>query len=163
MKHTTPTILLLLGAGFTGGCPAQDRDAADGSKARGSAEERRDEAKEKVRTETKEAAQAMRDYVYAERTEFVAEMKKDLAAAQADLDRLSAEVDRSSGEAKAKAKLELDAAREKWAQAKVRLDAAESATEDTWEDVKRGFKESQAELKKSIANTRQWLSDEIEP
>ena len=163
MNHTTLTILLLLGAGVAGGCPAKDRDTANEPEERGSAEQRRDEAKESVKKETKEATQAMRDYVYAERAVFVAEMKKDLAAAQADLDRLSAEVDQSSGEAKAKAKLELDAAREKWAQAKVRLDAAESATEDTWEDVKRGFKESHDELKESIAEARQWLSDEIEP
>ncbi len=163
MKHATLMILLLLATGLAAGCPALDRDTADEPKARGPAEERRDEAKEKVKTETKEAAQAMRDYVYAERAVFVAEMKKDLAAAQADLDRLSAEVDQSSGEAKADAKRKLDAAREKWAQTKAQLDAAESATEDTWEDVKGGVKKSYGELKESIADARQWLSDEIEP
>jgi gas vesicle protein len=105
----------------------------------------------------------MRDYVYAEKTEFVDAMKKDLAAIEADLDRLSAEVEQSRGEARAKAKLELEAARKKWAEAKAQLDAAEAATEDTWEDVKRGFKKSYGELKESIAEARQWLSDEIEP
>jgi hypothetical protein len=159
MKHTTLTLLLLLDAGLAGGCSSKDRDAANGPENRESADEQRDKAK----TETKEAAHAMRDYVYAEKAEFVAQMKKDLTGIQADMDRLSAEVERSNGEAKAKAKLELDAAREKWGKAKLQLDAAESATEDTWEDVKVGFEKSYGELKDSIAQTRQWLSDEIEP
>lgn len=159
MKHTTLTLLIVLAAGLAGGCPTKDRDVANEPEKRGSAEEPRDKAK----AETKEAAQALRDYAYAEKTEFVDEMKKDLAAAQADLDRLAAEVERSRGKAKADAKLELDAAREKWTQAKAQLDAAENATEETWDDVKGGFKKSYGELEGSIANARQWLSDEIEP
>lgn len=161
MKHTTLTIFLVLGVGLAA-CPSMDRDAANGPEAREDAEDAKAQ-RDKAKTEAKEAAHAMRDYVYAEKTEFVAEMKKDLTAIQADLDRLSAEVEQSSGKAKADAKVELEAAREQWAEAKVQLEAAESATEDTWDDVKGGFKKSYHELKTSMANARQWLSDEIEP
>ena len=161
MTHTTLTIVLLLGVGLAG-CPSTDRDTANGPEAREDAQDAKAQ-RDKAKTETKEAAHAMRDYVYAEKTEFVAEMKKDMVVIQADLDRLSAEVEQSSGKAKADAKVELDAARKQWAEAKAQLDAAESATEDTWDDVKDGFKKSYGELKTSMANARQWLSDEIEP
>jgi chromosome segregation ATPase len=118
---------------------------------------------DKARTETKEAAQAMQDYAYAQKADFVDMMKKELAVIQEELDQLSARVDSSSTAAKADAKARLDAIREQWALAKKQLDQAESATEDTWDDVKAGFKRSYGELKDSYDKTRQWLSDKIQP
>jgi phage host-nuclease inhibitor protein Gam len=111
----------------------------------------------------KEAAQSMQDYTYAQKAEFVAKMKKDLAEIQEELDRLSAKVDRSSGAVKADAATQLEAVREKWAQAKKQLDQAGSATESSWDDVKGGFKNIYGELKDSFDKTRQWISDKIEP
>jgi Arc/MetJ family transcription regulator len=118
---------------------------------------------EKAKVETKQAAQAMRDYAYAEKAEFVAKMKKDLVGIQEELDQLGAKVERASGSAKADAKVKLATVREKWAQAKKQLDRAETATESNWNDVKSGFKQSYVDLKDSFDSARQWLSDKIAP
>ncbi|MDD5224853.1 MAG: hypothetical protein PHE84_12785 [bacterium] len=116
-----------------------------------------------AKTETKEAAQAVRDYAYAQKAEFVAEMKKDLAGIQDEMNRLSAKISKSSGKSQTEAKTKLKALRKKWAQTKKQLDRAESATESTWNDVKGGFQKSYGELKDSFEQTRQWLSEKIEP
>jgi exonuclease VII large subunit len=118
---------------------------------------------DKVKTETKEAAQAMKDYTFAQRAEFVAKTRIELDEFQVELDRLSREVDRSKAEAKADAKIRLDAVRENWARTKEKLDQAESATEVTWNDVRLGFEKSRDSLRESVNETRQWLSDKIEP
>jgi hypothetical protein len=118
---------------------------------------------DKVKVETREAAQAMRDYAYAEKAEFVAKMKQEMIATQEELDRLGAKVDAAGDSAKADAKVRLAAVRAKWVQAKAQLDRAESATESTWDDVKFGFKRSYVDLKDSFNSTRQWLSDKIAP
>jgi chromosome segregation ATPase len=141
------------------GCKSTDGNSAVGPKQRETAAAQLDKAK----TETKEAAQAMQDYTYAQKAEFIDKMKKELVGIQEELDRLSARVDTSIGAEKADAKTKLEAVREKWARAKKQLDQAESATESDWDDVKGGFKKSYGELKDSFEKTRQWLSDKIEP
>jgi len=55
---------------------------------------------DKAKLETKEAAQSMREYAYAEKAEFVNKMQKELVDIQGELDRLGAKVDRASGAAK---------------------------------------------------------------
>ena len=110
-----------------------------------------------------ESAAAKRDYTHAQKAEFVRKMKEELVDIRKELDGLSAKVDRSSGAAKADAQARLEVVRRKWAQAKKRLDQAESATESTWEDVKDGIRKSYGELKDSFEKARQWLSDKIAP
>jgi flagellin-like hook-associated protein FlgL len=152
-------VILLLVAGLAVGCTSTDGKSAAEPKLGDIAAAKRDKAE----TEMKEATQAMQDYAYAQKAVFVDEMKKDLAEIQEELDRLSAKVDRSSGTAEADAKIQLEAVREKWTQAKKQLDLAESSTESTWDEVKGGFKKAHSELKESFEKTRQWLSDKIEP
>jgi hypothetical protein len=118
---------------------------------------------EKAKMETKEAVQAMKDYNYAQKAEFVDKMKKDLAETQHEFDRLSAKIDRANAATKADAKIKLNALREKWAQAKDRLEKAENATESTWNDVKADLRKAYGELKEASDSTRQWVSDKIEP
>jgi hypothetical protein len=141
------------------GCTARDGKAGSTSHSGGGVAASLD----KVKVETKEAAQAMRDYAYAEKAEFVSNMKKELVATQEELSRLGAKVDAASDSAKADARVKLAAVRAKWVQAKAQLDRAESATESTWDDVKLGFKQSYVDLKDSFNTLRQWLSDKIAP
>jgi hypothetical protein len=117
----------------------------------------------KARAATVEAAQAMEDYAYARKAEFVAKMKSDMVATQEELDRLATKADAAGHVAKADAKANLAAVREKWAKTKQQLDQAESATESTWNDVKGGVKASYARLKDSLDMTRQWLSEKVAP
>ncbi len=141
------------------GCNSRDSKSAAALKPQGSAAVHL----EKAKAETREVAQAMRDYAYAEKAEFVDRMGKELVNIQEELDRLGTKVDKASGAAKADARVELRTARGKWAQAKKQLDQAEIATESSWDDVKTGFKQSYADLKDSFEKTRQWLSDKIAP
>jgi hypothetical protein len=107
--------------------------------------------------------QAMQDYNFARKAEFVAKTQKELDELHVEMDRLSAQVDRSKAEAKADAKVRLDTVRENWAKTKDKLEQAKDATEGAWNDVKFGFEKSRSDLKESIDNMRQWLSDKVEP
>jgi hypothetical protein len=160
MRHTTSVIAFLIVAALAMGCTSTDENSGVMPKP---TDIKPAAQLDKVKTETNEAAQAMRDYAYIEKAEFVDKMKNALAEVQVEMDRMSTEVDSSAGAAKADAETKLDAVREKWAQAKKRLDQAESAAEPDWSDVKDGFNQSYGELKDSFNTTRQWLSDKIAP
>jgi Arc/MetJ family transcription regulator len=160
MRHTILGVAaLFLAAGFTAGCKSRDGTSAIAPKQGQIAAAQPDKAK----LETKEAAQSMREYAYAEKAEFVNKMKKELVDIQGELDRLGNKVDRASGAAKADGKVKLATVREKWTQTKQQLDRTETATASNWDEVKNGFKQSYADLKNSLEKTRQWLSDKIAP
>ena len=67
---------------------------------------------DKVKTETKAAAQEMKDYTYAQKAEFVATMQGQLDALNKDMDALSAKIESSSDAVKAEAKPKLQALRD---------------------------------------------------
>jgi chromosome segregation ATPase len=159
MKHTILVTTFLTAATLAMGCTSKEVKAAVAPRQVEPAAAHLDRAK----AETKQAAQAMRDYAYAEKTEFVDKMKKELVSTQEELDRLSAKVESAGGAVKTDAKAKLETVREKWTQAKKQLDRAETATASDWDDVKNGFKQSYADLKDSSDKTRQWLSDKIAP
>ena len=161
VRHTILGIAaLFLATGFMEGCKSRDgRTSAIAPNQGEIAAAHIDRAK----LETKEAAQAMREYAYAEKAEFVNKMNSELVDIQGELDRLGAKVERASGAAKADAKVKLATVREKWTQTKHQLDRAETATMSNWDEVKNGFKQSYADLKNSFEKTRQWLSDKIAP
>ena len=159
MKHMILAITFTLATALAVGSAAADEKSAAGPKPSGTAAAQLDQAK----TETKEAAQAVQDYTYKQKSEFVAQMKKDLAGIQEELKKLSARVNKSSGAAKAEAKAKLKALRKNLAQAKKQLNRTGSATESNWDGVKSSIQKSYSELKDSFEKTRQWLSEKIEP
>jgi chromosome segregation ATPase len=118
---------------------------------------------DKVKKETKEAAQEMEDYAYAQKAEFVAKMQGQLDEINKDLDQLAAKIEKSSDAAKAEAKPKLQGLRDQAAKLTKQLDEAKNATESTWGDVKAGFKKGYGELKDGFQAARQWLSDKIAP
>jgi hypothetical protein len=109
------------------------------------------------------SARAVQDYAYAQKAVLVRNAKKELAKIRRELDRLSAKVDHSSGTVKADAKAKLEVVRTKWAQTKEHLDQAARSTESTWDETKERLGNSYGELKDSLKQTRQWLSDKIAP
>jgi ABC-type transporter Mla subunit MlaD len=159
MRYTIQVITFLLVAALAMGCTSKDKNAPVEPKKSETAAVQLD----KVQTETKEAAQAMKDYTYAQKAEFLAEMETKLDEIREELDRLSAKVDKSTGAAKDYAKTQLDAVHKEWTKAKNQLDEAKDATESTWDNVKDGFNRSYDALKDSFEKTRQWLSEKIEP
>ena len=157
MKHKKLLIALLSVAVVAVGCkPSAEKTAAENRDATA-------QQFDKVKTETKEAAQAMKDYAFAQKTEFVATMEKQLAELNRDLDQLAEKIEKSSEAAKAEARPKLQALRDQAAKLNKKLDEARNATESTWDDVKTGFTKGYAEVKDGFNQARQWVSDKIAP
>ncbi len=148
-----PVIMLFVIIAFAVGC-------------RPSGDENRQATREqldKIEKETKQAAQDMKDYTYAQKAEFVAKMRGQLAEINRELDQLSNRVDKASESVKAEAKPKLQALREQVASLNQQLDRAKNATEATWADVKASFKKGYDDVKDGFQRARQWLSDKIAP
>jgi cytochrome c556 len=153
MKNRLLAITILAIAAFAVGCKPsaeQDRNATA-------------EQFDKVKKETKEAAQDMKDYTFAHKEAFVVKMQGQMAAINRDLDQLMARVEKSSDAAKAEAKPRLQALRDQAAKLNQQLDEARNATEPTWDAVKAGFKKGYNELSEGFQAARQWVSDKIAP
>jgi len=118
---------------------------------------------DKAKTETAVAASDMKDYAFAQKTEFVAKMQGQLDALNKDLDQLSARIESSSDAIKADAKPKLQALRDQSAQLTKQLDNARNATESTWDSVKVASEKAFDSAKDGFQQARQWLSDKIQP
>ena len=148
MKNITWAITVLSIAAFAVGCEKQQTTS---------------QQLETVKTETKQAAQDMKDYTYAQKAEFVAAMQVQLDALNKDLDQLAAKIDSSSDAVKAEAKPKLQALRDQAAQLNKQLDDAKNATESTWDSVKAGCSKAYDATKDGFNQARQWVSDKIAP
>jgi malate synthase len=150
MKNRLSAIAFLAAAAFAVGCkPSGDNSTS--------------QQLDKVKTETKADAQAMKDYAFAQKAEFVADMQGQLDALNKDLDQLSAKIDKSSDAVKADAKPKLQALRDEAAKMNKQLDEARNATESTWDSVKAASKKGYNALKTDFQQARQWASDKIAP
>ncbi|MGA3142238.1 MAG: hypothetical protein ABSF10_04255 [Verrucomicrobiota bacterium] len=148
MKNKTLVITLLSIAAFAVGCKKEQTTS---------------QQIENVKTETKQAAQDMKDFTFAQKAEFVKTMQGQLDALNKDLDELSAKIDSSSDAVKAEAKPKLQALRDQAAQLNKQLDEARNATESTWDSVKTGFQTAYEATKDGFNQARQWVSDKIAP
>ena len=148
MKNKTRVITLVSIAAFAVGCDKEQTTS---------------QQIDKVQTETKQAAQDMKDYTFAQKDEFVKAMQVQLDALNQDLDQLAAKIDSSSDAIKAEAKPKLQALRDQSAQLSKQLDAARNATESTWDSVKAGFSKGYQATKDGFNSARQWVSDKIAP
>jgi len=118
---------------------------------------------DKAQAETKQTAQDMKDYTYAQKSEFVDKMQARVDALNVDLNQLSAKIDNSSDSFKAEAKPKLQALRDQADKLNQQLAKAKSATESTWDDVRGGTKKAYNDLKDGFNQARQWASDKIAP
>jgi ElaB/YqjD/DUF883 family membrane-anchored ribosome-binding protein len=148
MKNKTLAITLLSIAALAAGCEKKQTTS---------------QQIEKVQTETKQAAQDMKDYTFAQKDEFVKTMRVQLDALNKDLDQLAAKIESSSDAVKAEAKPKLQALRDQAAQLNKQLDDAKNATESTWDSVKAGCSKAYDATKDGFNQARQWVSDKIAP
>lgn len=157
MKYYPLAITFLAVATFSVGCKPSEEKAAT--------ENRNATAKQfdKVKEATKEAAQGMKDYTFAQKAEFTEKMQTQLAEINKDLEQLSAKIEKASDSAKAEAKPKIQALRDQTARLGKQLDEAKDATESTWNDVKASFKKGYGEMKEGFQQARQWVSDKIAP
>ncbi len=153
-KHLATTVLLA--GGISAGCPSNDERPI---------QEETDEPASAVQTRegVEEMPRRVRDYSYAQKDQFVVDMNEELAAIQARLERLSNDVSTWRRDAKADAARNLESTHERWARAKLRLDAAKTADETTWDDVKSNFADAYESLEESVEDSRRWVSEEIAP
>ena len=87
MKHKKLLVTFVSVAVVAIGCkPSAEQSAAENREATA-------QQFDKVKTESKEAAQAMKDYAYAQKAEFVATMEKQWAELNRDLDQLAARIE----------------------------------------------------------------------
>jgi cytochrome c556 len=148
MKYNKPVITLLVATAFAVGC---------------SKEETTSQQLDKVQAETKEAAQDMKDYTYAQKAEFTEKMQSQLAELNRDVNQLAVKIENSSEAAKAEAKPKFQALRDQADKLNKQLDEVKNATEPTWDSVKAGSKKAYNELKDGFQQARQWASDKIAP
>ena len=148
MKNKTLAITFLSATAFLVGCDKQQSTS---------------QQIDKIQAETKQAAQDMKDYTFAQKDEFVKAMQIQLTALNQDLDKLSAQIDNSSDAVKAEAKPKLQALRDQAAQMNQQLADVQNATASTWDSVKAGSQKAYDALAKSFTEARQWVSDKIAP
>ena len=156
MKHKHLLLALIAVSAFAVGCQQSEKSETENREATA-------KQLDKVKTETKEAAQDVKDYTYAQKTEFVDKMQAEMAVINRDMDQLAAKIEKANDAAKAEAKPKLQALREQTDKLNQQLDKAKSATESTWDDVKAGAKKSYSDLKDDFQQARQWVSDRIAP
>jgi len=156
MKHKNLLLTLFAVSAFAVGCEQSEKSTTENREATA-------KQFDKVKTETKEAAQDMKDYTYAQKTEFVDKMQAEMAEINRDLDQLAGKIEKASDAAKAEAKPKLQALRDQADKLNQQLGKAKSATESTWDDVKAGAKKTYGDLKDSFQQARQWVSDKIAP
>lgn len=148
MKNTSLLITFLGTALFAAGCDQEKTTA---------------QQMDKVQTETKQAAQDMKDYTFAQKDEFVKSMQDQLTTLNQNLDKLAAKINTSSDAVQAEAKPKLQALRDQAAKLSQDLADDQNATDSTWDSVKAGTKKTYDSLASSFADARQWVSDKIAP
>lgn len=170
MKHVARMMLFLMVGVVATGCdrPTYEDSPTNSDDPKTAAAKRDDPEtaaaqREEAITATKEAAESIKNYSHAEKDKFIDEAKRELADIRSEVERLRAEVDRSSGEARADAEARLEVVRQKLDAAKAQIDRAETATEDSWDDVRSGYWTAREDLRTSFDQTRQWMSDRMEP
>lgn len=148
MKNITWLITLLSIATFVVGC---DKEKTTSQQI------------ETVKAETKQAAEDMKDYTFAQKDEFVKAMQSQLDTLNQDLDKLSAKIESSSDAVKVEAKPKLLALRGQVAQLNQQLAGARNATESTWDSFKSSIKKAYQATKDGFNQSRQWVSEKIAP
>jgi len=148
IKYKNLVISLLIVAAFAVACKPSEEKSTQ-------------QQLDKVKTETKEAAQDMKDYTFAQKAEFTEKMKNQLTEINQELDLISAKIEKSNDAVKAEAKPKLQTMREQTARLNQQLDEVRNATESTWDSVKAGSKKAYDELKDGFKQARQWVSDKI--
>lgn len=156
MKHYPLAITFLAVAAFSISCKPSERVGSDNREATA-------QQIEQAKKETKQAAQEMKNYTYAQKEEFVAGMQTQLAGINKDLDQLAAKIENANAAAKAEAQPKLQALRAQTARLSQQLDEVKGATASTWDSVQAGFKKGYNELKEGFQQARQWVSEKIAP
>jgi len=158
MSHTKSISFVLCAIALAAGCSKQETSSQPPDKV---TTETAAKQLDELKADTKEAAQDLKDYTYAQKAEFVESMQARLTALNKELDLLSAKIETASDEFKAQAEPKLRALHNQMAQLKQELDAARDATESTWDSVKAKAQKAYADVKDGFRQAQQWVSDKL--
>ncbi len=109
----------------------------------------------------KDTMQPVADYTYDKKDEFVAAASADLAALDQRIKELSDKAASASDSVKNEAQTKLQNLREKRAEAGKKLDEVKNAGQADWNELKTGFQTSYDDVKNSLKQTWQWLTDKM--
>jgi chromosome segregation ATPase len=160
MQHKRIAISIFSAAAFavTIGCKGESKTASTANNDPAlDASARLDQLKQ----DTQQAADSLRDYSYAQKTEYANKLRAELAAMNKELDTLAVRIEGSTASAKGEAKAKLEDVRNRVARLNTRLDELTRATESTWNDVKNGVKSGFDDLKESFTALKEWVGDKI--
>lgn len=148
MNHKKITITFLSAATFVVGCNQQETTS---------------QQLDRAQTKTEETVKDMKEYSYAQKSEFVEKMQGQLTALNRDLDQLGDRIEKSSDSVKADAKPKLQALRGQTGELNKQLEQVRNATESTWDSVKNGFNKAFDSSKEGFQQARQWVSNKVAP
>ncbi|MDQ8204305.1 hypothetical protein [Pelagicoccus sp. SDUM812003] len=100
---------------------------------------------------------------YERRQAFSEAMRKRLAVIESEIQSLEAVLEESSDSAKSTAQPKIASLKSQAADLKDRIQAIGDATPTTWEGVKADSQKAYDALQQSVNDSRQWLSDLIQP
>jgi chromosome segregation ATPase len=92
-----------------------------------------------------------------ERDAYLQKLKGQLDEWNADIDKLEARAAQASGEAKLKMEQQMTSLRQQRAEAKARLTEVQGATDDAWEQLKKGLDDAWASLKDGLDRAKSAL------
>jgi hypothetical protein len=146
MKHKSLILTLLSIAAFAVGCEKEQTTS---------------QQMDKAKAETKEAAQDMKDYTFAQKAEFTEKMQGQISDLNKDLDQLSVKIEKSTDAVKAENRPKLQALRDQSAGMTKQLDAVRDASESAWEGIKTSSRKAFDTLKDGFNESRNWVADKI--
>jgi ribosomal protein L7/L12 len=150
MKHSKLTLSLLVAA-LAAGC----------GKSATSSDATTSQQLDKVTADTKQAAQDMKDYTYAQKDAFIKKLQAEQDELNVELTQLSAKVDKASDATKAAAQPKIDALKTQLAAMGVELDEAKAATESTWDKVKDGAEKAYDSTKQGFVDAGAWIDKQV--
>lgn len=111
---------------------------------------------------TKSSNDQIKDYTFAQKSEFVAQMKVQLDELNKNLDELSAKIAGSTDAVKKEAEPKLAALRQQSTQMTKQLASVTTATPMTWDGIKADSEKAYDSLKDGFAQARDWVAEKIE-
>jgi hypothetical protein len=151
MKHFKLLIISLL-AVLIAGCGKSSSPSTDTTT---------DQQLDKLKQDTAQAAQDLKDYTYTQKDAFVQKMQVVRDELNQELTELSAKMDHASADAKTAAQPKLDALKAQIAALDVELDKAKNSTEATWADVKTGAQTALDKTTAAFEEAGQWIDKQF--
>jgi hypothetical protein len=155
-SHTMKRILLIttcLAAALATGCKPAEKEST--------VETTVTKQMDKAQAATKEATEQIKDYTFAQKSEFVAQMKVQIAELNKSLDELSTKIAGSTDAVKAEAEPKVKALREQSTKLTKQLASVTTATPSTWDGIKADSEKAYGSLKDGFSQASDWVAEKI--